>query len=93
MDTEEVFQQYRRLLFSIAYRMLGSVVDAEDIVQEAFLRWQQASGPEATFARPSTQFAVLRMFRGSCWGYLARHLQASLPGSPGSTAIPASSGT
>jgi RNA polymerase sigma-70 factor (ECF subfamily) len=37
------FNQYRGLLFSIAYRMVGSVADAEDILQEAFIRWQQAS--------------------------------------------------
>ena len=33
---------YRPLLFSIAYRMTGSALDAEDLVQEAFLRWQGA---------------------------------------------------
>jgi RNA polymerase sigma-70 factor (ECF subfamily) len=37
------FDQYRGLLFSIAYRMLGSVADAEDMLQETFIRWQQAS--------------------------------------------------
>jgi len=36
------FDQYRSLLLSIAYRMLGSVGDAEDMVQESFIRWQQA---------------------------------------------------
>ena len=36
------FDRYRPLLFSIAYRMLGSVMDAEDVVQEAFVRWQGA---------------------------------------------------
>ena len=35
MDPSEIFDQYRPLLFSIAYRMLGSVMDAEDVVQEA----------------------------------------------------------
>src|ERR1051325_9329323 len=36
----EQFQQYRPLLFSIAYRMLGSVAEAEDILQDAYLRVQ-----------------------------------------------------
>jgi RNA polymerase sigma-70 factor (ECF subfamily) len=35
------FDQYRSLLFSIAYRMLGSVADAEDVLQETYIRWQQ----------------------------------------------------
>jgi RNA polymerase sigma-70 factor (ECF subfamily) len=35
------FDQYRSLLLSIAYRMLGSVSDAEDMLQETFIRWQQ----------------------------------------------------
>ncbi|QEE31200.1 RNA polymerase sigma-70 factor [Terriglobus albidus] len=37
-----MFDQYRSLLFSIAYRMLGSVADAEDMLQETFLRWHAA---------------------------------------------------
>ena len=36
----EVFQQCRRRLFGIAYRMLGTVADAEDILQEVWIRWQ-----------------------------------------------------
>jgi len=35
-----VFAQERRRLFGIAYRMLGSVADAEDILQDAWIRWQ-----------------------------------------------------
>ncbi len=46
MSRTEVFDQNRPLLFSIAYRMTGSVMDAEDAVQEAYLRWQQASEDE-----------------------------------------------
>lgn len=42
----EAFSQHRALLFSIAYRMLGSAADAEDIVQETFIRWQHASDQE-----------------------------------------------
>jgi RNA polymerase sigma-70 factor (ECF subfamily) len=40
------FQQYRSLLFAIAYRMLGSATDAEDLLQETFIRWQQTSDLE-----------------------------------------------
>ena len=40
------FDQHRGLLFSIAYRMLGSVADAEDILQETFIRWLQASADD-----------------------------------------------
>lgn len=45
-DRLATFGQYRRLLFSIAYRMLGSVADAEDMLQETFIRWQQATGDD-----------------------------------------------
>ena len=41
---EEAYEELRPFLFSIAYRMLGSVAEAEDIVQEAFLRYQRALG-------------------------------------------------
>src|SRR6478672_10551935 len=41
LDTSQ-YTEYRRLMFSIAYRMTGSVSDAEDIVQEAFLRADKA---------------------------------------------------
>lgn len=43
MQQTDVFHAYQPLLFSIAYHMLGSIMDAEDCVQEAFLRWYGAS--------------------------------------------------
>ena len=39
-DQGEEFERYRVLLFSIAYRMTGSASDAEDLVQETYLRYQ-----------------------------------------------------
>ncbi|MDQ0112078.1 RNA polymerase sigma factor SigJ [Paenibacillus harenae] len=41
MRTEILYRTYRKQLFSLAYRMLGSVMDAEDTVQEAFLAYDQ----------------------------------------------------
>jgi len=37
------FDQYRGLLFSIAYRMLGTIADAEDMLQETFIRWHKSA--------------------------------------------------
>ena len=45
MTQTDTFTEYRPLLFSIANRMLGSVMDAEDAVQETFLRWERADEP------------------------------------------------
>ena len=42
----EEFEHYRVLLFSIAYRMTGSASDAEDLVQEAYLRYQASESSE-----------------------------------------------
>jgi RNA polymerase sigma-70 factor (ECF subfamily) len=60
------FDQYRGLLFSIAYRMLGSVADAEDILQEAFIRWQQSQGEEMRSPRAFLVTIVSRL----CINYL-----------------------
>ncbi|WP_399494078.1 sigma factor [Streptomyces sp. P9(2023)] len=43
----DVFEQHRPMLFGIAYRMLGSVADAEDLVQDTWLRCSQVSGEVA----------------------------------------------
>jgi RNA polymerase sigma-70 factor (ECF subfamily) len=57
----EAFDEHRSLLFSIAYRMLGSVMDAEDVVQEAYLRWQGASGEEVRSPRSYLSAIVTRL--------------------------------
>jgi RNA polymerase sigma-70 factor, ECF subfamily len=58
----DAFEQHRGMLFGIAYRMLGSVADAEDIVQEAWLRWHsvetEVDDPRAYLARTVTNLAL-----------------------------------
>lgn len=57
----EVFTQYRGLLFSIAYRMLSSVADAEDILQETYLRWERANTAEIHSTRAFLVTIVSRL--------------------------------
>jgi RNA polymerase sigma-70 factor (ECF subfamily) len=63
---EQVFQEHRNLLFSVAYRMLGSAADAEDVVQDAWLKWSAAdrsevTEPKAYLVRIVTNLAVDRL--------------------------------
>jgi len=62
-DRLTTFREHRALLFSIAYRMLGSVADAEDLVQDAYLRWLKADpsavrSPKDFLATTVTRLAV-----------------------------------
>ncbi|MFE5410452.1 RNA polymerase sigma-70 factor [Microbacterium sp. NPDC056569] len=58
-----VFDEHRRRIFGIAYRMLGTVTDAEDIVQETWIRWQNADRadirePGAFLATVATRLSI-----------------------------------
>lgn len=53
----KTFETYRGYLFSIAYRMLGSAMEAEDIVQETFLRYQQAG--KTTIKSPKAYLSTI----------------------------------
>lgn len=57
MDALEVFNEHRPLLFSVAYRMLGSGADAQDLVQESYLRWRSA--PHASIESPKAYLMTL----------------------------------
>ena len=62
-DRLQAFHQHRSLLFAIAYRMLGSSADAEDILQETFIRWQQITeleieSPRALLVTILTRLAI-----------------------------------
>lgn len=60
-DREAVFLELRPLLFSLAYRMLGARADAEDAVQETYLRWQQAAEDEIRSPRAYLTTIVARL--------------------------------
>jgi RNA polymerase sigma-70 factor (ECF subfamily) len=60
------YQEYRGLLFSIAYRVLGTAADAEDAVQDTWLKWSaadrsQVADPRAFLVRIVTNVAIDRL--------------------------------
>ncbi|MFD3956643.1 MULTISPECIES: RNA polymerase sigma-70 factor [Streptomyces] len=62
----DVFEEHRPVLTGVAYRMLGRITDAEDVVQEAWLRWSSADReevrePRAYLVRITTRLAVDRL--------------------------------
>jgi DNA-directed RNA polymerase specialized sigma24 family protein len=64
--TEDPFVAHRSLLFTAAYEMLGSAADAEDVVQESWLRWAEVDhsrvrDPRAYLVRLVTRQALNRL--------------------------------
>jgi RNA polymerase sigma-70 factor (ECF subfamily) len=62
----DVFEIHRPVLLGVAYRMLGRVADAEDVVQEAWLRWSAADRsevrePRGYLVRVTTRLAIDRL--------------------------------
>jgi len=87
-DLAETFEDLRPLLFSIAYRMLGSVAEAEDIVQDTFLRYQRAlveqdaqiDSPKAYLSAVATRLSIdhLRSARARKESYIGEWLPEPL---------------
>ncbi|MFD9098069.1 RNA polymerase sigma-70 factor [Streptomyces collinus] len=62
----DVFEEHRPFLMGVAYRMLGRVADAEDVVQDAWLRWSGADRaevrePRGYLVRVTTRLAIDRL--------------------------------
>lgn len=62
----DVFEEHRPVLMGVAYRMLGRVADAEDVVQESWLRWaaadrSQVREPRGYLVRVTTRLAIDRL--------------------------------
>ncbi|HMH88910.1 MAG TPA: sigma factor [Steroidobacteraceae bacterium] len=71
-DPFQTFESHRQLLFGVAYRMLGSRADAEDILQDAYLRWHSDAAhdirsPESWLVTTVTRLCIdqLRLARSS----------------------------
>lgn len=63
MGAAEVFEEHRSLLFTIAYEVTGTVTDAEDVVQDSYLKWTTVEdaavvNPRAYLARIATRTAL-----------------------------------
>jgi RNA polymerase sigma-70 factor (ECF subfamily) len=72
MDNKtETFLEYRTLLFSIAYNMLGNVDAAEDMVQDIFLKWMKVKEDDVRLRKSY----LVKMITNKCINYLnsARH--------------------
>ena len=66
MSATDAFVQHRNLLFTVAYEMLGSAADAEDVLQETWLRWADVDRVEvrderAYLVRIATRLSLNRM--------------------------------
>ncbi|MCX5389311.1 RNA polymerase sigma-70 factor [Streptomyces sp. NBC_00094] len=62
----DLFEEHRRMLLGVAYRMLGRAADAEDVVQEAWFRWTAEDRaavrePRAFLVRITTRLAIDRL--------------------------------
>lgn len=69
-DPTQVFMDHRELLVSVAYRILGQVTEAEDVAQDAWLRWMKADhneveNPRGYLVTITTRLAIDRLRRAS----------------------------
>ncbi|PJZ55676.1 sigma-70 family RNA polymerase sigma factor [Leptospira barantonii] len=89
MDRLGQFLEHKSLVFGIAYRMTGSVNDAEDIVQESFLRWEKSvsteiRSPKAFLSTIATRLSLdtLRKVKNKRETYIGPWLPEPIPTSP-----------
>ncbi|WP_424889088.1 RNA polymerase sigma-70 factor [Streptomyces sp. XH2] len=90
MTEDDAFTEHRPLLFTIAYEMLGSAADAEDVLQESYLRWSAVDPatvehPRAYLVRVVTRQALnhLRTVRARREEYVGSWLPEPIRTAPG----------
>lgn len=62
----ETFYEYRNLLFSLAYNMLGSVKDSEDLVQDTYLKWMEVQADDVR----NTKAYLVKIITNKCINFL-----------------------
>lgn len=95
LDATEVFDEHRRLLLAVSYRILGEWTEAEDVVQDAYLRWRdvdhpQVSNPRAFLVQVATRLSIdrLRLARSRRETYVGEWLpEPVLTGPPGTDGV------
>ena len=87
--TTELFEEHRSLLNGVAYRILGTSADAEDVVQEAWMRWSRADArgvddPRAYLVTVVSRLAIdrLRQARSQRESYVGEWLPEPVSGEP-----------
>lgn len=98
-DLAREFESWRGLLTSAAYRLLGSIADAEDVVQEVWLRWSRVESgtveqPRAYLLKITTRLALnrLRQKRTRREEYVGPWLPEPLPSATAGSSSPAREG-
>ncbi len=93
-DASTAFEPHRRFLVGVAYRMLGSVSEAEDAVQDAYLRWEGADRasvlePRAFLARIVTRLCLdrLKSARANREQYVGTWLPEPIVEAPGPSEV------
>jgi RNA polymerase sigma-70 factor (ECF subfamily) len=93
-DAATAFEPHRRFLVGVAYRMLGSVAEAEDVVQDAYLRWEGADRaevlePRAFLARIVTRLCLdrIKSARNKREEYVGTWLPEPIVEAPGPTQV------
>jgi RNA polymerase sigma factor (sigma-70 family) len=66
VDTDQIYKELKPLLFSLAYRLIGNVWDAEDIVQEAFVTYEEIATEKIEDTKPY----LCKVVTNRCMDYL-----------------------
>lgn len=72
-DAAQRFEAHRRHLTGLAYRMLGSIAEAQDVVQETYLRWHRAERATVSDARAFLSRTAMRLCLDQLKSARARH--------------------